>query len=239
MENFFIIIPFLVPLIVMYIAYKQYKNKKQAVTEFEKRLAWFERNRWLKYIKTIYIDRGVVKFFSAIWYVPLFFTSIGAFIGLYLSILNYIFPPLPLSEMNYKKGVIKSIHVNKKTADSLVFQQDDGDTLNFYIRVYGNEQNKLVGKPVQIYYAFNRTSSISFGDIVYEVMKNNKSIRDYPYDYQKSLESDEKMKYFGLYSFYIALLSAFMIWIQNSKEKPYHRLYRLNRYKKLQKLKEE
>ena len=81
MNNFFIIIPFLVPLMVMFSIYKQYKNKRNTVKDYEKKLAWFEKNKWLRYIKTIYIDRGVVKFWSAIWYVPLLFCT---FIGLAL-----------------------------------------------------------------------------------------------------------------------------------------------------------
>ena len=239
MDNFFIIIPFLVPLMLMYIVYKQYKNKRNAVEEYEKRLAWFEKNRWLQYIKTIYIDRGVVRFWSAIWYVPLFFGTLGFISGLWITIENFILPPIPLKQMDYKDGVIQSIKLAKKTADSLVFQQDNGNELHFYIRTDKNEKTNLIGKPVRIYYALNRTSILTFGDIVYEVTENNKSIRARPYSYERAIKYNEGMNKFTLYSFFLMVIAAFMIWIQNRDEKPYHRLYRLKRYKKLQKLKKE
>ena len=233
MGNFFIIIPFLIPIWIMYIAYKQYQDKKAG--RIQKRASRFEKYGWYKYLRIIYVERGILKFWSAIWYFPLLFAGIGFFAGLYLSTLNFIFPPLTLSEMNHENGVIKSISIQRKMADKLVLEKEDGSLSNFYIRVYKNEQQKLVNKPVTIYYAFNRTSSISFGNIVYEVIVNKKSIRAVPYNYDKTVQSEKSLITLANNSLIIMVFSAFMIWIQNRKEKPYHRLYRLNRYKKLKK----
>lgn len=239
MDNFFIIIPFLIPIILIFVAYRQFKNKKNVVAEYEERLKWFEKNKWLRYIKTIYIDRGVVKFWSAIWYVPLFFGTLGFISGLLISIENFILPPIPLKQMDYKDGVIQSIKLAKKTADSLVFQQDNGNKLHFYIRTDKNEKTNLIGKPVRIYYTINRTSILTFGDIVYEVIENNESIRARPYSYERAIKLNEGMNNFTLYSFFLMVIAALLIWIQNREEKPYHRLYRIKRYKRLQKLKGE
>ena len=237
MDSFFIIIPFLVPLWIMYIAYKQYQDKKAG--RLKKGTSRFEKYGWYRYLRIIYVERGVVKFWSAIWYIPLLFASVSFSAGLYLSILSYIFPPLTLSEMNYENGVIQSISIQRKMADSLVLKKEDGNLSNFYIRAYKNEQQKLVNKPITIYYAFNRTSSISFGNIVYEVMVNKKSIRVTPYNYDKEVQSAKRLITLANNSLIVMMLSAFMIWIQNRKEKPYHRLYRLKRYKKLNNIKKE
>jgi len=237
MDNLFIIIPFLIPLWVMYIAYKQYQDKKTG--RLQKRTSRFEKYGWYRYLRTIYVERGVVKFWSAIWYFPLLFASASFSAGIYLSILSFIFPPLPLIKMNHATGVIQSISMHKKIADSLVFKQKNGEQLKFSIRAYNDEQKKLVGIPVTIYYAFNRTSSISFGNIVYEVMENNKSIRTSPYSYDREIQSVKGLITLANNSFIVMMFSVFMIWIQNRKEKPYHRLYRLKRYKKLNNIKKE
>jgi len=221
----------------MYIVYKQYQDKKAGRSQ--KRTSRFEKYGWYRYLRTIYVERGVVKFWSAIWYVPLLFASVSFSAGVYLSILSFIFPPLPLTKMHHMTGVIESISKHKKTADSLVFKQKNGKQLNFSIRAYNDEQKKLVGIPVTIYYAFNRTSSITFGNIVYEVMENNKSIRTLPYSLDSQIQSVKSLRALAKNSFIVMVLSIFMIWIQNRKEKPYHRLYRLKRYKKLNNIKKE
>jgi hypothetical protein len=240
MDNFFIIIPFLVPLMVMYIAYKQYKNKRNAVAEYEKRLAWFEKNRWLRYIKTIYIDRGVVKFRSAIWYVPLlfcFFIGITLLVG---SLESLILPPLPLDKMQTQVGTIELIKERRNMFDLLVLKTEKGKELSFFIRSCSKKRQPMIlNKKVKIWFSKSWSSLFSIKNEVYEITVNGKSLRTQPYIYKQKIEANKKDLNFALDCLYIAFFSAFMIWIQNRKEKPYHRLYRLKRYKKLQKLKRE
>ena len=240
MDNFFIIIPFLVPLMLMYIVYKQYKNKRNAVEEYEKRLAWFEKNRWLRYIKTIYIDRGVVKFWSAIWYVPLLFCS---FIGITLlvgSLESLILPPLPLDKMQTQVGTIELIKERRNMFDLLVLKTEKGKELSFFIRSCSKKrQHMILNKKVKIWFSKSWSSLFSIKNEVYEITLNGKSLRTQPYSYKQKIEANKKDLNFALDCLYVAFFSAFMIWIQNRKEKPYHRLYRLKRYKKLQKLKGE
>ena len=224
----------------MYIIYKQYKNKRNAVEEYEKRLAWFEKNRWLRYIKTIYIDRGVVKFWSAIWYVPLLFCS---FIGITLlvgSLESLILPPLPLDKMQTQVGTIKLIKERRNMFDLLVLKTEKGKELSFFIRSCSKERQPMVlNKKVKIWFSKSWSSLFSIKNEVYEITANGKSLKAQPYSYKQEIEANKKDLNFALDCLYIAFFSAFMIWIQNLKEKPYHRLYRLKRYKKLQKLKRE
>jgi len=232
MDNFFTIIPFLLPLWFLYIAYKQYQDKKAG--RLQKRTSKFEKYEWYKYLRIIYVERGVVKFWSAIWYFPLLLSSALFIVGLSSSMLNYIFPAVHLSEMNYEKGVIQSISVHRRSVDSLILKKEDGSLLDFYIRIHGNEQEELVGKPVRIYYALTRIGT-GFFDQVYEVMLDKKSIREFPYSYDDEVYLRSNIT-LTKNSFIVMILCVFLIWIQNRKEKPYHRLYRLQRYKKLKKI---
>lgn len=239
MDNFFIIIPFLVPLWLMYIAYKQYKNKKNAVEEYEKKLAWFEKNKWLRYIKTIYIDRGVVKFWSAIWYVPLLFCSVFGIISTLGYFQDSIFSPIPLDKMQIQTGKIVSIKLRKKMKDILILKINQNKQVVYAINSSQSEVKQLLHKNVKVWYTKGWSSGFTMENIVYDITINEKSIRKYPYDYEHYLEVNKSSFNFALTCIYITLLSLFAIWIQNRKEKPYHRLYRLNRYKKLKTRKEK
>jgi hypothetical protein len=240
MDSFFIIIPFLVPLWVMYVVYKQYKNKKDAVEDYEKRLAWFEKNKWLRYIKTIYIDRGVVKFWSAIWYVPLLFCTFIGLTFLIISLESLILPPLPLDKMQTKVGIIKIIKERRNMFDLLVLETKKGKDFSFFIRSCSKERKShIINKKVKIWFSKSWNTLFSISNEVYEITIDGRSIRERPYSYQQKIKDNTKNLNLMLNCLYIALFSAFIIWIQNRKEKPYHRLYRLKRYKKLQKLKGE
>jgi len=237
MDNFFIIIPFLIPLMVMFTIYKQYKNKKNAVEEYEKRLAWFEKNRWLRYIKTIYIDRGVVKFWSAIWYVPLLFCSVFGVAIVLGYFQDSIFPPVPLKQMKVQTGKIVSIQLRRKMRDLLILKTDRNETVTYSIASSKKEVKRLVNKKVKIWYTKGWSSAFSIDNIIYQVKIDGQNTSKYPHDYKHNLSTEKSFLNFGITCIYITFFSLFMIWIQNRKEKPYHRLYRLKRYKKLQKLK--
>jgi hypothetical protein len=240
MDNFFIIIPFLVPVMVMYIVYKQYKNKRNAVEEYEKRLAWFEKNRWLRYIKTIYIDRGVVRFWSAIWYVPLLFCTILGTTGLIGHIQGMFFPPIPLKQMSKQEGVIQSIQFRKKMDDLIIFKPKNSNrTIAYSIHDIKKVSSRILHKPVQIWFTRGWSSAFSIDNIIYQIKLDEERVPIYSYNYKRRLKVNQMSLTFALNCLYIAFFSAFMIWIQNRKEKPYHRLYRLKRSKKLQKLKGE
>ena len=240
MNNFFIIIPFLVPLMVMYIVYKQYKNKRKAVEIYEKRLAWFEKNKWLRYIKTIYIDRGVVKFWSAIWYVPLLFCTFIGITFMVGSLESLVLPPLPLDQMQTKVGIIKTIKERRNMFDLLVLETKKEKEISFFIRSCSKERRALlINKKVKIWFSKSWSGLFSIKNEVFEITVNGRSIREKPYSYKQKIKHNKKELNFALNCLYIALFSAFIIWIQNRKEKPYHRLYRLQRYRKLQNLKGE
>ena len=169
MNNFFIIIPFLVPLMVMFTIYKQYKNKRNAVEDYEKRLAWFEKNKWLRYIKTIYIDRGVVKFWSAIWYVPLLFCSVFGVISILGYFQNSVFPPIPLKQMQTQTGKIISIQLRRKMSDLLILKTDKNETVTYSIRSSKKEVKRLFHKNVKIWYTKGWSSAFSIDNIIYQV----------------------------------------------------------------------
>ncbi len=224
----------------MYIVYKQYKNKKNAAEEYEKRLALFEKSKWLRYIKTIYIDRGVVRFWSAIWYVPLLFCSVFGIVGLIGHFQGMFFPPISLKKMIKEKGIVQSIQFRKKMDDSIVFKPNNSDgAISYSIHDIKKASTKILYKPVQIWFTKGWSSAFSIDNIIYQIKLDGEQVPIYSYDYKRHLKVNQMSLNFALDCLYIAFFSAFMIWIQNLKEKPYHRLYRLKRYKKLQKLKRE
>ena len=139
MEIFFTIIPFIVPVLVMIELYRRYKNKDKP----RKKISKLKRYWHNSYIRLIFIERGVVKFWSAIWFVPLGFSFVFGIITLYLSIFSTVFPPLPLKMMNTKQGIIESISLMRKTADALVFKNQDGTYENFSIRTNKDEMKQL------------------------------------------------------------------------------------------------
>ena len=237
MDNFFIIIPFLIPLWVMYITYKQYQDKKAG--RLQRRTSRFEKYEWYRYLRIIYVERGVVKFWSAIWYIPLLFCSVFGVISILGYFQDSIFPPIPLKQMQTKMGTISSIQLRKKMDDLLILKTDKDETLTYSIRSTKKEAKRLFHKKVKIWYTKGWSSTFSIDNIIYQVRIDGRKTSKYPYDYQHHLSTDKSFLNFGIICIYITLFSLFIIWIQNRKEKPYHRLYRLKRYKKLQKLKEE
>lgn len=230
METFWTIIPFIVPLLVLSELYRRYKNKNEP--KEKKTVSKLEKYKFYRYLKLIFIERGVVKFWSAIWYVPLFFSLIGTvtFVG---ELKDSVFPPLPLEKMQTKEGVIKSIILRKNIDDLLILSLKSGKNEEFVIRnSFAEEVNYLLNKKVKVWYSRGWSSAFSIDNIIYEITLDGKSIRKHQYDFGKVLEVRNSVRSFAMYCLYILLFSIFMIWIQNRKELPAHRLYKKNKEEK-------
>lgn len=234
MELFYTILPFIVPLLVLIQIYHNYKNRNKVE---EKKTSKLEKYKLYRYLKTIYVERGIVKFWSAIWYVPLLFCSVFGIIIIFTQFQQSIFSPISLEKMQTETGTIESIQLRKSMKDILVLKIGHNKQVVYAINSSQKEAKLLLHKKAKVWYTKGWSSVFSVENIIYDITINGKSIREYPYDYKRHLESNKDFLNFGLACIYIAFFSLFIIWIQNRKELPVHRLYRLKRYQKLQKIK--
>ena len=236
MELFYTILPFIVPLLVLIQIYHNYKNRKKVK---EKKTSKFEQYKLYRYLKTIYVERGIVKFWSAIWYVPLLFGSVFGIVSIFGHFQDSFFPPIPLEKMQTQTGTIESVQLRRNMDAILVLKNDQNKQAVYAIHTTQKEAKLLLHKKAKVWYTKGWSSGFTVENIIYEITNNEKSIRYFPYNYEHHLEVDKEFLNFTLTLSYICLFSLFMIWVQNRKELPAHRLYRLKRYQKLQKLKGE
>lgn len=232
MELFWKIIPFIIPLLIMIVAYQQYKNKGKEIST-AKKPSWLERQPWYQYIKLVFYTRVFYRQWTAIWHVPLFFSIVFGF-GTLVSNLTYlIYPPLPLEKMQKQQGVIESVVIRKKMDDLLILRNSNGVQESYAYRLYGSD-NKYLDQNVTVFYSKGFSSLFSMDNIIYQIITNDThTILDpLPYDYERVLQLQRSFWKFTKYCFYVAIFSAFMIWIFNRKELPIHRLNRMKLHKK-------
>ncbi len=227
MDNFFIIIPFLVPLWVLYTLYKQYKDKKEGKVKETKKVSKLNKYAWFRYIKLVFGTRVWYRQSTAIWFVPLGFAFVFGMGTFYINSTRLIYPPLPLEKMITEKGIIKSIVLRKKMRDLLILTTEDGKDKKFGFASFAGEVDTLPNQSVKVWYARGMSSAYTVDNIIYEITKDGKTIRKYPYDYEHRLETRKSFWSFAKYCLYIALFSLSMIWIGNRKELPIHRLGRI------------
>jgi hypothetical protein len=228
MELFWMIIPFITPLLIIIVAYQQYKNK--GISTYKK-LSWLERQPLYQYIKSIFFTRVYYRQWTAIWHVPLFFSIIFGFGTLIANLTYVIYPPLPLEKMQKQQGVIESIVIRKKMDDLLILRNSNGVQESYAYRLYGSD-NKYLEQNVTVFYTKGFSSLFSIDNIIYQVTNNStKEILD-KYDYERVLQKHRSFWKFTKTCFYIAMFSAFMIWVFNRKELPIHRLNRMKLHTK-------
>jgi hypothetical protein len=229
LEFFWKTIPFLVPILIMVIAYQQYKNRGNEISK-DKKPSWLEQQQWYQYIKLVFFTRVFYRQWTAIWHVPLFFSIIFGFGTLIANLTYVIYPPLPLEKMQKQQGVIESIVKRKKMDDLLILRTNDGVQKSYAYRLYGSE-SKYLNQNVTIFYTKGFSSLFSTDNVIYQVASNNtKEILD-KYDYERVFQNHRSFWKFTKTCFYIAMFSAFMIWIFNRKELPIHRLNRIKLHK--------
>jgi hypothetical protein len=207
MDNFFSILPFLVPLLVLYTLYKQYKDKKAGIVQEKRKVSKLNKYGWFRYIKLVFGTRVMYRQSTAIWFVPLGFSFVFGTVTLYINLTHLIYPTLPLEEMTRENGKDKQF-----AFDSFAGEVDILPKLN---------------QSVKVWYAKSMSSAYTVDNIIYEITKDGKTIREYPYDYEQRLEMDKSWWNFTKYCLYISLFSLLMIWIGNRKELPVHRLGRI------------
>jgi hypothetical protein len=227
MEILLSILPFVVLFLIgrnIYVKYKEVKEKKK----IQKSISFFEKYQWYRYIKLVFGTRVWYRQSTAIWYVPFGFAFVFGAASLFVNVGSLVYPPLPLEKMQTKDGVIKSIVLRKKIDDLLILNMKNGKDDKFAFRNASVEEaNFLLNKEAKVWYHRGWSSGFSIDDIIYEITLDGKSIRKYPYDYERYIETNILSWNFTKYCFYIVLFSALMIWIGNRKELPIHRLNRI------------
>lgn len=232
MELFWIILPFLIPLIIVAGMYRDYKN--QDVIKVEKP-SWLEKQSFYQYIKLVFYTRPQhYRPSSLIWYYPMvicLFFGVGSF-GIHIS--EAIYPPSPLEKMQTQQGIIESITLRKKMADLLILRRYDGVREEYAYRTTHDRIPLCVDKNVTVYYSKGFSSLFSIDNQIYQIVTNDThTILDlFPYDYERALKFKKGAWTFTRYLFYIAAFSAFMLWRANYKELPIHRLNRMKLNKK-------
>lgn len=230
MELFWKTIPFITPLLIMVIAYKQYKNKDNDISA-NKKPSWLQRQSWYQYIKLVFYTRVFYRQWTAIWHVPLFFSVVFGFGTFLVNLTDVLYPPLPLAKMHTQQGIIESIIVRKKMDDLLLLRNSNGGQESYAYRLYGSE-NKYLDHNVTVYYTRGFSSLFSIDNIIYQIIDNRtKEILD-QYDYERVLQNHRSFWKFSRFCFYIAIFSAFMLWVFNRKELPIHRFNRMKLHKK-------
>ncbi|MBU0631801.1 hypothetical protein KKA17_04080 [bacterium] len=227
MEILLSILPFIVLFLIgrsIYVKYKELKERKK----IQKPVSVFEKYQWSRYIKLVFGTRVWYRQSTAIWYVPFGFAFAFGGASLFVNLGSLVYPPLPLEKMQTKDGVIKSIVLRKKIDDLLILSTKDGIDEKFAIRnASAQEAKSLLNKEAKVWYHRGWSSGFTIDNIIYEITLDGKSIRKYPYDYERYLETNMLSWNFTKYCFYIVLFSALMIWIPNRKELPIHRLNRI------------
>jgi hypothetical protein len=230
MELFLNIIPFIVIFLISIQIYKQIKNKNK--TEKNNSVLKPSKYKLINYLKAVFLQRGTVKFLSAIWYVPFTIAFVLMVTFIIIGIETLIFPPIPLEKMHTQEGVIESIQLRKKMDSLLILRTDDNKKLDFSIYTREEEKSVLQNKRVKLWYQRGMSSLYTVDNIIQEITINDQSIRLYQYSYEKALKNEARDLKIVVNSFYVLVFSAFMIWVQNIKEKPYHRLARMQQYKR-------
>lgn len=227
MDSFFSILPFFVPLLVLYTLYKQYKDKKQGKVKEKKKVSKLNKYRWFRYIKLVFGTRVMYRQSTAIWFVPLGFSFVFGMGTFYIHLTRVIYPPLPLEKMITEKGTIKSIVKRRKMDDILILTTEDRKDKEFAFNSFPGEVDTLPNQSVTVWYKKGMSSAYTVNNVIEEITRDGKTIRKYPYDYKRRLESRKSWWNFVKYCFYTTLFSLLMIWIGNRKELPVHRLGRI------------
>lgn len=232
MELFWIIIPFLIPLIIVGGMYRDYKN--QDVVKVEKP-SWLEKQSFYQYIKLVFYTRPqYYRPSSLIWYYPMIMSLALFSASFCLHITDAIYPPLPLEKMQTQQGVIESITLRKKMDDLLVLRRYDGVREEYAYRTSENRIPLYIDKNVTVYYHTGFSSLFSIDNQIHQIVTNDThTILDlFPYDYERHLQTIRGSWTLTKYVFLVAVFSAFMLWRANRKELPIHRLNRIKRNRK-------
>lgn len=227
MDNFFSILPFLVPLLVLYTLYKQYKDKKAGIVQEKRKVSKLNKYGWFRYIKLVFGTRVMYRQSTAIWFVPLGFSFVFGMGTFYINLTHLVYPPIPLEKMITEKGIIKSIVKRRKMDDLLILTTEDGKDKEFAFISWTGEEKTLLNQSVRVWYSKGMSSAYTVDNIIYELTRNGKTIRKYPYDYEHRLGTQKSAWVFTKYCLYTTLFSLLMIWIGNRKELPVHRLGRI------------
>lgn len=231
MEYFLAILSFLVIILItrnIYLKYKESKKKKIV----KEPVSGLNKYGWYCYLKLVFIERVRLKnsILEAILFLTLAFSIILTLSGFITKIETFIYPELPLAKMQTKDGVIKSMKIRRKMADLLVLTTDNGQDIEFAIYTKEREIEILLNQRVKVWYRLDWSSIYSIENYIKEITIDNKSIRLFSFNYEKTLMNDKKYWNFTKYCFYIALFSALILWIQNRKELSIHRLNRMKLY---------
>lgn len=227
MELFWKSIPFITPLLIMIVAYQQYKNQSKEIS-LRYKPSWLDQQTWYQYIKLVFYTRVFYRQWTAIWHVPLFFGVVFGFGTLVANLTDVLYPPLPLEKMHTQQGIIESIIVRKKMDDLLIFRNSNGMEERYAYRLYGSDK-KYLEQNVTIFYAKGFSSLFSIDNVIWQITSNGTGeiLDPIPYDYERVLQNHGAFWKFTKNCFFIAVFSAFMIWTFNRKELPIHRLNRV------------
>jgi hypothetical protein len=231
MELYWNIVPFITPLILLVVAYKMYKNKKNGIEEDENQSSWLERYSWYRYIKLVFVTRVRQRPWTVLLFLPLFLSSIFGFVTLINNLKRVAYPPVQLNQMQTKQGVVKNIILRKKMDDLLVFKTLEGTKEEYAFRTTKQDSKKYINKKVTIFFTPGWSSAFTIDQIIYEIREKNRIL--YPYNYQRHLEVNELFWKISYYSLGIAACLVFLLWLANRKELPIHRLNRIKNKQKM------
>ncbi len=203
MEFFWIVLPFITIFLIGRIVYDNYKSKYKEKKASKLRQYWLD-----SYIRLIFVERVNLRPITGVWLIPLFFSVILGVATFVITLEYLVYPALPLKEMQTENGIIKSVILRKKMQDLLILTTEDGNDKTFVYTAFKGEVNTLANQRVKVWYSRGWNTAFSTGDIIYEITKDKKTVRNFSYSFYKRIE------------------------IQNRKERPVHRLYRIKLYKK-------
>lgn len=226
MDIFWTILPFITLYLIGWRIWHSYKAKKNKEEPVEKK-----HSKLYNYLHLIFIERVNLRpsIVTVIAYVVLFFSGLLSFGSIPANLLNKIFPPLPLEQMQTSEGLVKSIAFRKKTDDLLVLETASGKQENYAFRTSEEQKERLLNKKVKLFYTKGFSDLFTINNRIYQIEKDG-SVLGHAYSYEKALANNKSFWNFTKNSFIVFFISAFIIWFPNRKERPIHRLNRLKKY---------
>lgn len=226
MDIFWTILPFITLYLIGWRIWHSYKAKKNKEEPVEKK-----HSKLYNYLHLIFIERVNLRpsIVTVVAYVVLFFSGLLSFGSIPANLLNEIFPPLPLEQMQTSEGVVKSIVFRKKTDDLLVLETASGKQENYAFRTSEEQKERLLNRKVKLFYTKGFSDLFTINNRIYQIEKDG-SVLGHEYSYEKALANNKSFWNFTKNSFIVFFISALIIWFPNRKERSIHRLNRLKKY---------
>lgn len=204
-------------------SYKAKKNKEQPIEK--------KHSKLYNYLHLIFIERVNLRpsIVTVVAYVVLFFSGLLFNASFVVNLKKEIFPPVPLEKMQISEGIVKSIVFRKKMDDLLVLETPSGKREHYAFITSKEEVEILLNNKVKFFYSKGFSSLFTIDNRIYQIVKDGKIVLP-AYSYESALAYRKVTWNFVKNSFLVFLVSAFIIWFPNRKERPIHRLNRLKKY---------